>query len=77
MEKIVNKYGGSMSGIVVNVRDNNVDKALRIFKKKIKDSNLMMQIKDRGQFEKPSAVKRKKKLKAIARNKYIKAHTKE
>jgi len=66
-----------MSGIVVNVRDNNIDKALRQFKKKIKDSKLMIQIKDRGQFEKPSEVKRKKKLKAIARNNYIKAHTKD
>ena len=66
-----------MSGIVVNVRDNNVDKALRIFKKKIKDSRLMLQIKDRSQFEKPSAQKRKKRLKAIARNNYIRANTKD
>ncbi len=63
--------------IEVKVRNNNVDRALKIFKKKIKDSKLMIQIKNGEYFEKPSITKRKQKLKSIARNKYIKKHEKE
>jgi len=62
------------NGIGIKVKNNNVDKALRIFKKKIKDTKLMIQIKENEYFEKPSIVKRKLKLKSIARNNYIKKH---
>jgi len=57
-------------GISVDVRDGNVEKALKKFKKKIKISNLMLEIFDREAYEKPSAIKREKKRKAIIRNKY-------
>lgn len=60
-----------MSGIKINVLDNNLEKALKVFKKKIKDTRLMVEIKDRQFFEKPSLNKRRKKQKAIARNKFI------
>lgn len=57
-------------GIRVDVRDNNVDKALKKFKRKIKKSNLMLEIFKNEFYVKPSAKKREKKLKATARNKY-------
>jgi len=57
-------------GIKVEVRDNNVDKALKKFKKKIKKSNLMLEIFKNEFYTKPSAKKREKRLKALSRNRY-------
>ena len=58
------------TGIQVDVKDGNIEKALKKFKKKIKSSNLMLEIFDRESYTKPSAKKREKKRKAIIRNKY-------
>ena len=55
---------------MVEVYNNNVDMALRKLKKKLKDSNLFIELKDKTYFEKPSKVKREKKNLAILRNKY-------
>lgn len=57
-------------GIIVEIRDGNLEKGLKRFKKKIKMANLMLEIFDREAYVKPSAVKREKKQKAIIRNKY-------
>lgn len=57
-------------GIKVDVRDNNLEKALKKFKKKVKKSNLMLQIFDGEFYKKPSALRRERKMKAVARNKY-------
>lgn len=57
-------------GIKVEVKDNNVDKALKKFKRKIKKSNLMLEIFQNEFYVKPSTKKREQKLKAMARNKY-------
>ena len=57
-------------GITVEIRDGNLEKGLKRFKKKIKMTNLMLEIFDREVFLKPSAIKREKKRKAIIRNKY-------
>ncbi len=57
-------------GISVEVHDGNIDKALKKFKKKIKNSNLMLEIFDREAYTKPSVIKREKKRKAMIRNKY-------
>lgn len=56
--------------IYVEVKNNNLELALRKFKKKIKLTNLMQEIKEREFFTKPSIKKRKKKLNAIMRQKY-------
>ena len=47
----------------VEVRDGNVEKALRKFKKKIQDSGLLIELKERGQYVKPTT---QRKLKASA-----------
>lgn len=58
------------NGIFVNVSDDNIEKALRKFKRKLKNSNLMLEIFENETYKKPSAIKREKKQKAIIRNKY-------
>ena len=47
-----------MRGRTVIVNDGNVEKALRKFKKKITDQNLLQEVRDREQYVKPT-IKRK------------------
>ena len=54
--------------IKVVVKDNNVEKALSIFKRKVKDSNLMFELREREYYKKPSEIKKEIKNKAKARN---------
>ncbi len=57
--------------IKVEVRKGqSIEKALAIFKKKVKQSGMMLELRERSYYEKPSAIKREKKNKAILRNKY-------
>ena len=57
-------------GIRIDVKDNNIDKALKRFKKKVKRSNLMLEIFKNEFFVKASTKKRERKLKAVARSRY-------
>ena len=59
-----------MNGLRVEVYNNNVDMALRKLKRKIKDSELMVKLKEKSYFEKPSKLKREKKNLAILRQRY-------
>ena len=43
-----------MTGRRVQVHDNNVEKALRKFKKKISDSGLLQEVRERQEFVKPT-----------------------
>ena len=54
--------------IKVVVKNNNVEKALSIFKRKIKDTNLMFELREREYYKKPSEIKKEIKNKAKARN---------
>ncbi len=51
----------------VFVRDNNVDQALRILKKKMQREGLFREIKRRSAYEKPSERKSREKAEAIRR----------
>ena len=53
--------------IEVSVRNNNVDKAMRVLKKKLLKEGLMKELRDRNHFTKPSLVKREEKKQAIRR----------
>ena len=53
----------------VQVRNNNVEKALRVPKKKIKKAGLLQEIKERQYYQKPSEKKRLAKKRGIARAK--------
>ena len=54
--------------IKVVVKNNNVEKAISIFKRKVKDSNMMYELREREFYKKPSAIKKEIKNKAKARN---------
>jgi len=58
--------------IYVKVENNNLEKALLLFKKKIKDTQLMFELQDRTEFTKKSTLRRKNKQKAIFREKIAK-----
>ena len=51
----------------VIVRNNNVEKAMRILKKKLLRDGLMKQMKERQYYSKPSEVKREAKKQSIRR----------
>ena len=57
-------------GKAVIVKDGNVEKALRKFKKKVQDSGLLQELRDRETYEKPTT--RKKRKKSAARNRWRK-----
>ena len=58
------------SGLAVTVYNNNVEGALKILKRKIKNSNLMVELRKRTYYEKPSKIRREKRNLAKLRNKY-------
>ena len=59
-----------MNGLRVDVRNNNIEFALKKFKRMVRDSELMLELRDRSFYEKPSMVKREKKNLQRSRHKY-------
>jgi len=51
------------------VRNNNVEKALRLMKRKMKKNGMMKELKDRQYYQKPSEKRREAKKRGIARRK--------
>ena len=64
------KSKDNSKGLQVKVYNNNVEGALKILKRKIKNSGLMQDLRKKEYYEKPSDKKRYKKNLAILRNKY-------
>ena len=61
-------------GNTVFVKDDNIEKALRKFKKKINDSGILNDLREREAYEKPTTAKKRKKAAARNRwNKYLSA----
>ncbi len=56
-----------MVGIVIQENEN-IDRAIRRFKKKYERSGILKEVKKRAYFTKPSVKKRMKKIKAIRRS---------
>jgi len=54
-------------GLTVEVRNGNVDAALRKFKRKVQDSGIIQDIRDRQEYEKPTTKRKRKKAAAKAR----------
>jgi small subunit ribosomal protein S21 len=52
----------------VTVKDDNVERALRKFKKKIQDSGLLNELRERETYEKPTT--RRKRKKSTAKNRW-------
>ena len=59
-----------LQGLQVEVYDGQVEKAMRILKRKVKDSHLFIDLRKKEHYEKPSKIRREKKNLAKLRNKY-------
>jgi small subunit ribosomal protein S21 len=57
----MSKKVGPLMGSKVIVQNDNWDKALRLFKKKILESGKLIELKEKEFYEKPSVTKRKTK----------------
>jgi small subunit ribosomal protein S21 len=57
----MSKKQGPLMGSTVIVQNDNWEKALRIFKKKITESGKLIELKEKEFYEKPSVTKRKTK----------------
>ncbi len=65
----------SKRGLYVEVRNGDVMKALRIFKKKVQEEGILQEYKERQHYEKPSA--KRKKAKAAGRKRWLKLQEKQ
>ena len=59
-----------MSGLAVKVYNNNVELALKKLKRKVKNSGMLVDLRKKEYFEKPSKKRREKINMAKLRNKY-------
>ena len=57
-------------GLSVTVHNNNIEGALKTLKRKVKDSNLFIELREREYYTKPSETKRHKHNLAKLRNHY-------
>ena len=53
-------YENPLKGSTVYVRNDNVEQAMRKFKKKMQDCGLLQELRDREHYEKPTATRKKK-----------------
>jgi len=53
-------FENSLKGSTVYVKNDNVEQAMRKFKKKMQDSGLLQDLRDREHYEKPTATRKKK-----------------
>ena len=58
--------------IIVKVKDRDIEKALRQYKYKRSRSKLDRELIERKEYTKPTTKRRKQKLKAINKNKFLK-----
>lgn len=55
--------------LIIDVKDGNIERALKAYKNKVKSVKQIEQLRDRKEFEKPSVSNRIKKQKAIRKQK--------
>jgi len=56
--------------LYITVKDNNIEKALSLFKRKVKNSGLLKELRDREFYEKPSIKRRRRNKMKKLRNKF-------
>ncbi len=66
----MNDKPSKILGILVFVTNDNVEKALRKFKKKVQESGLLQELRERETYEKPTTSR--KKAKAAAKRRWKK-----
>jgi small subunit ribosomal protein S21 len=59
-----------IKGLAVEVRNGDVNKALRLFKKKVQEAGIIQEVREREYYEKPTT--KRKKAKAAARKRWLK-----
>ncbi len=59
------------NGLSVTVRNGNIEQAIRVLGKKVKQDGLVKELRDRSFFEKPSAAKRRRKAEAVSRQRKV------
>lgn len=70
-----NQNRNAPRGVAVEVRDGNIEKALRKLKRKVKDAGILQEVKDRQFYVKKS--ERKRLAKASGRKRWLKKVAKE
>lgn len=56
--------------IKIKVRGDNIEGAIRELKRQVKDTGLLIELRRRREYEKPSLTRRKQRINAKLRNKY-------
>jgi small subunit ribosomal protein S21 len=56
-----------IQGTLVTVKDDNIEKALRKFKKKVAESGILLKLKEKEYYEKPTVTRKKARSAAINR----------
>ena len=64
------KHGNRLEGLQVKVFNNNVEGALKKFKRMVKDSEMMLELKKKSFYKKKSELKREKRNLAKLRQQY-------
>ena len=70
MGKPQKKRGNRLEGLHVKVFNNNVEGALKKFKRIVKDSEMILELKKKSFYKKPSEIKREKRNLAKLRQQY-------
>ncbi len=55
--------------LIIDVKEGNIERALKSYKNKVKSVKQIEQLRDRKEFEKPSVTKRIQKQKAVRKEK--------
>jgi small subunit ribosomal protein S21 len=63
-----------VQGLSVEVRNGDINKALRQFKKKVQEDGLLQRVREKEHYEKPTTVR--KRAKAAARARHLKSLSK-
>jgi len=69
LKRIDNKNKQLHMLIIKKGERDSIDKVLKQYKRKVRETQLLKEIRSRKEFAKPSAIKRKQKLKAIYQQK--------
>lgn len=75
-DRVVKKGAKKVKEIQVKVFDNDLEKAMRILKKKIQNDGLFKRLKLKKSYEKPSEYKRRKQREAIRRQRIAASRSK-
>lgn len=65
-----NKNSGDKDGLSVEVRNGDINGAIRRFKKKVQESGILQELREREYYEKPTT--KRKRAKAAARARWLK-----